>query len=335
MEANDFLKNIPEKNTEFKIGRQPIITNESRQAIQASWETGFSSPTMFDSKKFRLLVHGIQSPSTDALQMLFMITQMKEGSAEPMGEKIDLMSQPSRISEIPILSTSVITQDHTETYGHAGFVLKAPFENVLDMHPEDAGTDFSRPQSEISKSRRAVGTLDELMNQRGNSWNEVRLMGKTQSGEIKITACWYKVNKKGEPLDNFTADEVSRVANRLCVPVLKIPDVSKLNPHYDRAPEVLMTIVTSKESETGKPYEKPSAFAINRGGLRYILDFTRNNFYTLDDETKAKPMTDQDFTFSFNLLKKELSLEQQVANKQIIDSLQEKFISAKGKKLSW
>ena len=329
MEYSDFSKNKFD-DTDFNSGSKRLISTESSQNKKISWETGFSDPNKFDPNKYKLLVYGIQGSAGDAIQMMFLIQQMRDNQAEDLGERINLLEEPYKISQIPMLSTSVISEKHFETFGKAGLVLSAPFENVLDMSPEDAGTNFARPSDVISKSKRQIGTLDELLNQTGDSWNEVRLLGKTNSGEIKVTGVWYKVDKHGNPRDRHTADDVKRLAFKLGLPVLKIPEV-KIYPHHDAPPHIITTIVSSKESETGKPYEKATTFAINRGGLRYVIDFERNRFYVVDDELKTKQMTDFDFKYSVAILKKELSPEDQVIYKQTIDSLQDKFMSSKDK----
>ncbi len=166
--------------------------HESQEGIEGSWENCFTDPRNHNPSNFRYDVWAY-NPGSGQDQREHAI---RSGKTENMGKYVDLIANPEQISTRPTISTSVITQDHTDTFGHLGLVLKFPAENILSANPEDAGT-FVGSRAEIKELRRGRSldlSIDELLEHTG--MNEVVITGETEAGKVEITGIFYKVDKR-------------------------------------------------------------------------------------------------------------------------------------------
>lgn len=296
-----------EKYEGFSTGRRLLLTSEAPEAVADSWENGFTDPAKHDDGRFRYLVHGIQGQATDINQKLFLIKMQREGDAEDLGEVIDLLMQSHRIGDRKIISASVIDQDHRETFGNAGLVLRTPAKNVLDAFPEDAGTDFANPGREIARSNKHKCSVDELMLASSDeSWNEVRLVGTTEDGKVQVAGFWVKVTEDGRIIDQETARQLQDVAMRKGLPLIKIIQKEKKYELEDHPPEVNVKIEFANVNGQTKVLHIPYMISVNRGGFRYNLEFGNNEFSVVNDRRKLRDMTPEEFAYAKKLVDEEL-----------------------------
>lgn len=198
-----------------KVTRNSIDSD----AIRTQWEQGFSAPQQYGQDQFRLLVHGIQSQVTRAIQYIALI----EKSGFDNDHHVDLLQSPQLIGSKKLISCSIIDQDHRGTFGDAGFILRAPFDNVMAMSPEDLGTNFFNPNEthgHMSTSKKHMN-IDALLGSTSpRRWNEIVLSGQTEAGEVKIVGAFVKTDRRGTPIDPEIAVQVRMAAAQIGAPLI-------------------------------------------------------------------------------------------------------------------
>lgn len=303
--------------------KRPVYSNEAPEVIDASWRNGFTDPLSHRDDHFRYVVYGFQGRAADVVQKMALIHEVKNGQAGVDIEHIDLLEQPRRISERTLISGSVIDQDHRQTFGETGLILSAPRENILDAFSEDAGTNYSHPENEISASSGLMCTVDDLMKDSKlyGKYNEVRIKGKTEAGQIKVTGVWIKVYEHGEPIDRQSAGQLMNFAKQDGLPVIKIQEKT-IFPQEDQAPEVHVDPVTDAK---GNASVMPYAFSVNRGGLRYWMNFGRGEFFIVNDKRQFNPMTPEQFAYAESLLESELDAEVKEQLKDVFEGLPDRY----------
>lgn len=197
---------------------QPL-RHASQEEIRSSWQNSFTDPNKHDPDNFCYDVWAYNPGSGQDLRE----HAIRNGKTGNMGNYVDLIANPEQIATRPTISTSVVTQNHTDTFGRTGVVLKFPLENILSVNPEDAGT-FIGSREEIKELRRNRSldmTVDELLEHIG--MNEVVLAGETEAGKVEITGIFYKVDK-------HSGDACLNQQEKLALEQLrsKLPDVPVL-----------------------------------------------------------------------------------------------------------
>lgn len=264
----------------------------------ADWASGFSEPKplMAAGEEFRYLVHGLMGRGARAVQHVDLIQK----GAHNSDFNIDLLRNPKKVHKKPMVSCSIIDQDHRATFGEAGLILRAPFENVVDMAPNDIGSNFHDPGNAL-RDQRANGNiwpLSPLLRETSHTeHNEVLLEGETEDGKLEVIGFFIKVDKEGFPLDPETAKEIQVHARQtglpvieLCKPLLSFPDTkAKLHRLIETEP--------------------PFGVGFSRDNVRYIVDFKEGDraFKVLNDEGWQRSMTQEEARYSLGVIREELA----------------------------
>lgn len=269
-------------------------------AIRMQWEQEFNSPQSYKKDKFRFLVHGIQGRGARIIQHMTLL----EKRAFDSDHHVDLLQSPQLIGSKKLISCSIIDQNHRGTFGEAGFILRAPFDNVMAMSPEDLGTNFFSPNethNHISTSKQHMNIDALLASTHSNQWNEIVLSGRTEFGEVEIVGAFVKTDRQGTPTDQETATRVKIAAAQIGVPVIEV--LQPTSEHLDMNLQILTTMV-----DENAPY----AFAFNRDGMRYLIEFSDRDgneiarFNTIDDTLRKHPMTRSQAEYALAVISKEL-----------------------------
>lgn len=294
----------------------PKFVKEKFNDPKRSWENGFSNPRNHNEKSFRYNVYAFQGGFGETMQTMFVLNHAIDTGRYPFEKDIDLRKQPFRVGEISLLSTSVIDDQKRRTFGHAGLILSSPFENVLDMSPTDVGTNFAKPEQAEKKSNGLKFTLDELTEKTSaREHNEVRIKGKTESGEIKVIGFWYKADHNGEPLDETLYEEMRKFSILHGLPLVAIRE-PRSEPHEDHKAEINYMLEHDRPGKDYKLVNVPFGVGVNRGGYRYFYDFKNRLILKMDRDRKRLPVSKDDYQFFKNKLLEELS----EADKEVISS---------------
>lgn len=179
-------------------------TFENQATPRQGWESEFTSPADSSPDKFCLLVHGLP----DAMRKMMYHMELATKGSYNAQHNIDLAAQPWRVCEKTVLSTSIITENSRGTYGDMGLILKAPFENIIDMSTSDLGTNLFDPaQAAAKKTGSACYTPRDLARlTHEHSYNEVSLRGTSEASAIEVVGIFVKVDENGEPQGLFKDD---------------------------------------------------------------------------------------------------------------------------------
>lgn len=191
-------------NNSNDLVRVPILLKqlERIKLNQSEWsETKFTDPKNHNSNNFTYLVHDIFG---------FNISEASKTIwYKSIPEEFNIFYSPNRISEVDILSASIITNNQLATYGGGfGVILKASSENFLaasskDMQSSDLREALPRGSTEVANE---INFLIEknglpppeqiLLGTAKNNHNEILLLGTSASGQ-KIEIVGFYVIKKG------------------------------------------------------------------------------------------------------------------------------------------
>jgi hypothetical protein len=197
------------------------------ERIQAWNDLFASTPEAIKNKKGLVLVHGIVPENLRCIQMLALLDLHESGKGTfDHNFNIDLLRDPERICDKPIISTSCIELggEKNETFGSGGFILTAPFENIVEMAHEDVGTNFANPTS-LKAQPETFLTPEELMLRTGygkTTYNEITLKGRTEAGVVKIAGVFIRINGLSE--DKEMNNRLVGLAYRLKVPLTVTDD---------------------------------------------------------------------------------------------------------------
>lgn len=263
--------------------------------LRSDWQEGFSNPRQ-TSDKYRYLLHGVD-PMRHSSQMLVIL---KDHSQYDASQDVDLMVNPHDISQKLVISASVIDQDKRGTFGDVGFILKAPFDNVLEMSPQDLGTNFARPADvlEHNLQSRQIVPLDQMLLQTSRfEWNEVRLTGKTGAGHVEVVGCFIKVDKQGMALNPEMARQISYLAAMYDLPVVEI---DKPTFDFQNSPAGLHRFLD---------YEPPFGVGYIRDECSYSVRFNDEKmpFIVANGEGKAREMIQSEAVNAIRIIEQELS----------------------------
>jgi hypothetical protein len=238
-----------------------------------SWDNATTDPAAHDPGSFRYIVHGMQPPHIRLMRDLMI---MKEGLLMDKSREIDLTTEPERVSEKTVISTSYVDQDHRDTWGGYGFILKVPGRNIISTHYSDAGTPFFEGAEWVKKQidSQNIMTPEELMLMTSShNYNEVVITGThpdDTSSKVEIIGVFFKRLPNGVLLANSegATDEDMMISARLRAragkngwPVVYIDE--PVFEFQNRAPEFMDHSDDTKQS---------FAIAVNKDGKRYIVE---------------------------------------------------------------
>jgi hypothetical protein len=273
-----------------------------------------TNPCYHNPDNFRYLVHGLMRGANSVAHDFL----RKEGVFDD-NQNIDLLTEPERISEKLHISSSLIDEAHTGTWGDYGFIIEAPFENIEHMTSEDGGTGFSGLEVPLEN---IVVSGDELLNQTSAvQYNEIKLKGSTEFGDVRIVGCWYK--KDDEPGNSFDSwgdglgfhtDPVITLleikAAQLGVPVIELKQI------YEPLDDEVELIYDD-------PY-LPGAglrMAINENGIRYFIDYEAGTFISMDEKRQPWSMTRDELIAFQTRIRSHMTVEELERFKEEIDNL--------------
>ncbi|MDG0817720.1 hypothetical protein [Bdellovibrio svalbardensis] len=194
--------------------REPV------EIVRESWRSfEFTDPSHHNPESFTYLVHGVMD---------------REGFLKNNGFE--------SISQWSSLSTSLISNRNSRTFGTAGLILKVPAENIFATVPRDFGSNVKmlRAKNEVNqllKFYESTFGLDKpqdlLKRTEPKKYNEVLISGETtEGGPIQIIGVFVNRTRessfsltganpfcKGCPLDLFLEK-----ARNLNLPIIEIND---------------------------------------------------------------------------------------------------------------
>jgi hypothetical protein len=243
----------------------------------ASWETTMTNPSSHNKGKFRYLVHAVELPeSTRRVLQKIAILEKRGNDREVTSNHIELLENPARIGDKPIISTSLIDAEHRHTWIPGGFILRVPRDNILKAALRDARTLFFGGKEivkELYAERDALGIVSPdvvLETTAPHTYNEVVVTGTGRTGKrVEITGVFIKVSSNGEPINSRLAEQLKTLADRYGWPIIEITE--SFIPYRDSNPD---------------EYIQGGAFAFNRGGKRYLFetfDTESSRFTTLEE----------------------------------------------------
>src|SRR3989338_11305221 len=91
-----------------------------------------TDPRTHDPSRFCYIVHCLNLYAQLSLLHLTLSTDSYDPS-----QNINLLDNPEQLADKKLISTSIINQDHTTTWGDTFFILYIPWENFVTMSPRD------------------------------------------------------------------------------------------------------------------------------------------------------------------------------------------------------
>jgi hypothetical protein len=145
---------------------------------------------------------------------------------------VDLLAHPERLREVPILSSSFISEAKTMTYGNSGLIFEVPPERIYITAPRDIGTDNELGFKSLKLYRKMWG-LDSpealLRKTPPSRYNEVVVLGNLPNQQhvqlLKATGYFIKVDAHQKPLCSPERHKkILRYAQELNLPVVYIQE---------------------------------------------------------------------------------------------------------------
>lgn len=279
------------------------------QAGRSGWDDTFSDPRNHNPDAFRYLLHGIQDSWSRIAQYQAIIGL--SGKFDP-SQNIDLSQTPGFIRNKKVISTSVVDQDHLATFGEAGLILAAPYENIIDISHQDLGTNFADPDSVVAKKNRIHFSLDQILKQTGSGhsqWNEAQLSGSTQSGEVSVVGFWIKVDERGVPKNLEIAERMQYLAKLFSMPLVTFVIESK--PFIDSP-------LATYEMPGPDGVNRIRAVGLNQSGLRYFIELNKGEAVVYNRYLERRPMTAEEVRMVEGRIHQELDTK---VIEQILDRL--------------
>lgn len=242
------------------------------------WETGMTNPRNHDDSRFRYLIHAVQDTHSVVrpMQMIVLCEQMKAGDTVA-SNKMDLLETPQRISEKPIISTSLIDQSHTETWASGGYILEASLDNILKTASSDIGTNFGGGSDLVTKlyqERDCKGIASPYVTLKFTSpkeYNEIVVAGTGRTDKkVQIHGVFVKVFPNGQYVDAPLAQKLVGIAKRNNWPVVRIKE--RVEVYEDKDPYV---------------NDDKTWFALHSNGLRYFLNPVDQDFLMMENGGKT------------------------------------------------
>jgi hypothetical protein len=185
------------KNTQNSVNLKEILA-----PLQLAWSAfPFSDPSQHDSLHFVYIVHDIFGFTIDEAQKT-----VWEHNLAPY--QINIIRNPERISEIAVISSSIINQNHIKTYGAGwGVILKVPSSNFMAATPKDMQSSKLREALPLGTNAvdKQIGTLikrhglpspEQILEQTPKDrHNEVLILGTGPNGEKVEVAGFYLIKR--------------------------------------------------------------------------------------------------------------------------------------------
>jgi DNA-binding XRE family transcriptional regulator len=230
--------------TKITSARNSLITKENGARLTLnSWDQATTDPSQHNSKSFRYIVHAVQDPTLRLLRDVHMNIFKIQGTKVDPGRSIDLIKEPSRIYEKPVISASFIDQDHRGTWGPAGFILKVPSQNIISTNAHDIGSPIDEGWDWVREklaSRWLINPQELLKQSSYTLYNELEVAGTypdDESKKVEIIGVFVKINSQGKPFGSLEwVSKVQSVAYRLGLPIVRIEDLGFSYP--DERPSV-------------------------------------------------------------------------------------------------
>jgi len=246
--------------------------HEPKGTDLSSWETSMTEPGQHRDDSFRYVVHGVHNtnslPRLD--QKIFLIQYCRDCINKD--NDIDLLEEPQRISEKPIISASLIDQAHRATWGNAGYILKVPFDNILKTAREDIGTFYAQgkilvEQLYLEKEKLGIARPETILNSTSKTnYNEIVTTGTGKGGKkVSIEGVFVKVLPDGEYVDQDLATRIMNVALAQNLPIIRIQE--SFYEYEDIKPEI---------------NEEYNWLAIHTNGKRYFFDVDKKRLEVME-----------------------------------------------------
>ena len=187
-----------------------------------------------------LLVHAFNTLAEATQPMM----AMGEKGVDPeynQRQAIDILENPTKINQRISLSTSLIEKDgKNKTWGHAGYIISVPRDDVISTSTSDNGSSNSNynkliQQREENRREGKILPPSELIRQSDEySYNEVLVFAKNAI----IVGCFVKIGPDGKPIDEELAKKVRQVAKNLSV---ECREIKISNKEADKAADAFKT----------------------------------------------------------------------------------------------
>ena len=266
----------------------------------SGWETTLTDPREHSLDHFRYLVHAvsIQGSMPNLIQQQFLIEEMIR---DPSGIKyinIDLLCNPEKIAEKPVISASLIDAEHRETWKAGGYILRVPVENILKTCGEDCATYFVKSEetrAKLEQERKLYGVAnpDVVLAYPSSRYNEIVLAGTGSTGKsVEISGIFVKIFPDGELVDEELEQKLKSITYQRGLPVVRIQE--PVYPYIDSAPNI---------------FKEDRAFGINKDGVRYIFHTEHSSFQIAQwGGKKSRAMTRFERTKMVGLVREYLAI---------------------------
>jgi hypothetical protein len=223
-----------------------------------------SDPRAHDPKRFCYVVHGINPYAYRDLPQF-----VREQRAYDPTQDVDLLKDLERIVEKKIISTSIISEAHTETWGNVFYILEVPWPNFVAMSPEMRKTLIHHPVFELEGARPPY-TTPRKFTAASRGMNEVVVTGNKEGATVRIIGIGIKLIEYGgeAPLQPPEAELMRLQAQRLGVPVVEIVERSRIE---DSTPEVFYGFGDEWRRTHDDSSRIVQGVYVNRNGYRYCF----------------------------------------------------------------
>ncbi len=109
-----------------------------RKITPEEFYSELTNPNQHHPDNFCYIIHALNPVAKNEL----LLATLKHRGYD-FSQEIDLLSEPERISEKIIISSSIISQDLTASWGNAFFILDVPWNNFVSMSERDCGTNVT------------------------------------------------------------------------------------------------------------------------------------------------------------------------------------------------
>ena len=274
---------IPKEKPQLqKNGIIPLYQNYDKPSLQgrldgrystnlAEWETSMTDPRLH-GETFRYLVHTVSDDHgvVRAIQMGLLLESVIAGEKININS-INLLQDPEKIVEKPLISTSLIDETHRSTWTPGGYILIAPLDNILRTASQDLGTPFYRGDEEVKKlyaerDLEGIANPDLVLAKTTSGYNEIVLTGTGRTGKkVQIQGVFATIFPDGQYVDASLATRLSYLAESRDLPFVRI--MQSFYPYEDRDPQI------GQEEEW---------FAVNDAGVRYLFEPAKQKFQVLE-----------------------------------------------------
>ena len=223
-----------------------------------------TDPQTHSPVHFCYIVHALNPAAKNGL-LLATINQ----KGYDFAQEIDLLHEPGRIAEKLLISSSIINQDHTATWGDTFFILNVPWSNFVSMSPRDSATNVTNPRAVLEYARSPyttpLGLIAETRRVGGeSSYNEVVVTGNRDGNLVEIVGIGIKYTYVGAPKlrEPAEAERIREIARQMHIPLIEMTSISRIK---------------DSEAEVNYGYSDGGVrpvrlICVNHGGHRYVFE---------------------------------------------------------------